>query len=158
MRFTALTIDFFAFALAIVLGWLLYIATADARKPDGVPKSSAAELYWFQSARSSAGGPCCSEADGFREGIVYPEQEGLSGHGHPPGMILREWHPNPDNPGGYDINILGKWFYVPNVNVVPGANPTGAAVAWVIFNTGYLSSSTYIRCFAPGNYYKWLGC
>lgn len=133
---------------------LLVIPTASfAAKPEGAPPSSPAESAWFTAAHSQAGGPCCSEADGFREGIVYPELQGLSGHAHPGGMILREWHPNPNNPGSYDINILGTWYYVAKTNIVPGANPTGQAVAWVVFNTGYQSANTFIRCFAPGNMY-----
>ncbi len=144
------------------------IATAVyAAKPTGAPPSSSAEVSWFQQAFIPGIGSCCSEADGFREGLNYPEER--VNHPHPEGIIVREWK-HSDIPGEYDVKVLDTWIHVEKKNVLPPipANPTGGAVAFLIFNYNYSYApganafagsnytrtgqySIYLRCFAPGS-------
>lgn len=145
------------------------IAPALANKPVGAPPSSQAEQAWFTQAFLPGIGGCCSEADGFREGLFYPEEK--VNHPHPEGVILQEWKASPDKPGEYDILLVGgEWHHIEKKNVLPPlpANPTGGAVAFIVFNYewagqqgspygGYTTGqrtgkyAIYVRCFAPGN-------
>ncbi len=145
------------------------IATAVyAAKPTGAPPSSQAEQAWFTQAFIPGIGGCCSTADGFREGIHYPEE--MVNHPHPEGVILQEWK-HSDIPGEYDIRIVGgKWIHIDKKKVLPPLppNPTGGAVAFMVFNYiwvgqqgspygGYTPGvrsdkyDVYVRCFSPGN-------
>jgi hypothetical protein len=145
---------------------ILLSHSAYAEKPKGAPVSSPAERKFFVEAVDEHGLSCCSESDGYREGIVYPEKLNAA-YPHPGGVILREWMSDKDVPGGYRVNIAGAWQNVPpNLVVKSPPNPpnvTGGAVVWATFTfnshlgndgnwtmTNEINSIT-IRCFSPGN-------
>ncbi len=153
--------------LAAAAASCLIASAVYAAKPTGAPPSSESEQLWFQQAFIPGIGGCCSEADGFREGLHYPEER--VNHPHPEGIILREWkHSNIE--GEYDIRVLDEWIHVEKKSVLPPipANPTGGAVAFLVFNylwagqqgspyggytPGYRTGNykIYLRCFAPGS-------
>lgn len=153
---------YFILASTFVAGFgiLLFSLPALSAKPEGAPPSTESEKNFFNSAHPASGGiPCCSEADGFREGLSYPEELN-SGYPHPGGIILREWMPSKDVPGGYRVNILGIWKDIsPDKVVKSPPNPpniTGGAVIWITwpsYSSGHLDQITNmtIRCFAKGN-------
>jgi hypothetical protein len=155
------------FAIACLL-----LSTFDvyADKPEGAPESTPAEHNFFVGATDHNGLSCCSEADGYREGISYIEKLNAA-YPHPGGIILREWTASKDVPGGYRVNIAGIWKDVPPDHVVKSPpnppNVTGAAVVWVTFTFHNITindgggGTTYkmtdnianmdVRCFSPGN-------
>jgi hypothetical protein len=146
------------------------VSLALAAKPNGAPPSDPTEAAWFQQAYIPGIGGCCSEADGFREGITYPEEK--VNHPHPGGIILKEWHETPDKPGDFDIKVVDQWLHVDKKSVLPPRppNPTGGAVAFLVFNYGWAyddlkpqspwvgqsmhrteNYTIFLRCFSPGN-------
>lgn len=80
---------------------------------------------WFESLKSKAGGPCCSDADGTALDDV-------------------DWE---TRDGRYRVRLLGNWVEVPEDTVITEPNRFGRTMVWPY----YVNGRPMIRCFMPGS-------
>jgi len=112
-------------ALGMVFLWMIGVAqagTSYAGQYDTVdPKISA----FVRNSKDARGNSCCNEADGHKCDGVENNQE-LS-----PCYVWDQEGEGKVNPTHrVRINVLGKWFEVPDARVRTEPNPTGTGYAW----------------------------
>lgn len=128
-----------------LLAALLALASCEpayaAPPPAGSPDANALAPYsaWIEQQETPHGGRCCSDADG-REVDAR-----ISADGH---YEVRFVHPEDIPEGGPEP---GRWYPVPDANVLHAANPSGAPIAWWYPSLSTMQHDSPIRCFAPAD-------